>query len=126
MRLRLIAPLLIALSLLGCAPSLSPGAQVVRTGHTAEEAVRAAYDIGEKVPIVINGKTRIPDGMTATTITEVKNVARLSYTKQLRDLAEYARKTGRRFDLYVRRDTVLSGPLQEAVEQGLIHLRFIP
>lgn len=125
-RLRLLAPLLIALSLVGCAPTLSPGAQVVRTGHAAEDAVRAGHAIGEKATIVINGRTRIPDGLTDRTLTEVKNVARLNYTRQLRDLADYAQKTGRRFDLYVRPDTILSRPLRKAVEQGLIHLRYIP
>ncbi|HEY0015357.1 MAG TPA: RHS repeat-associated core domain-containing protein [Longimicrobium sp.] len=71
---------------------------------------------------------RIPDGLSQTTISEVKNVAKLSYSKQLRDYAEFARKTGRTFELYVRpgaNGTKLSGPLQDAVRKGVVTLKFI-
>jgi hypothetical protein len=57
----------------------------------------------------------------------VKNVGSLSYTNQLRDFAAYARANpGWTFDLYVRPTTQLSGPLQQAIANGDIALRFIP
>jgi Restriction endonuclease fold toxin 7 len=60
-------------------------------------------------------------------LSEVKNVESLSYARQLRDFADYAQQTGRRFDLYVRPNTSLSGPLERAVGPGgPINLRFIP
>jgi hypothetical protein len=59
-------------------------------------------------------------------LSEVKNVTSMSYTRQLRDFAEYSQATGRRFDLYVRPDTRLSGPLADAIGDGLINLRYIP
>jgi len=102
------------------------GAGVVRVGQAGEAAVRAAADIGEKVPIEIAGRVRIPDGITSTVLTEVKNVQSLSYTQQLRDFASYARENGLRFDLWVRPSTQLSGPLAEEVANGVINLRFIP
>ena len=104
------------------------GAAAVRTGQAGEAAVRAANNIGPltKTPISINGRTRIPDGLTPGTLSEVKNVASQSYTQQLRDFAAYAQQTGRSFDLYVRPNTRLSGPLQDAIANGTINLKFIP
>jgi pyruvate/2-oxoglutarate dehydrogenase complex dihydrolipoamide acyltransferase (E2) component len=107
-------------------PAATGGAAAVRTGQAGEAAVRAAFDIGEKVPIQIAGRTRIPDGLTSTVLSEVKNVQSLSYTQQLRDFAEYASQNDLRFDLYVRSTTQLSGPLAQEVANGAINLRFIP
>lgn len=45
---------------------------------------------------------RIPDELTDTSLTEVKNVATLSYTNQLRDFYWYVSLTGRSFNLIVR------------------------
>lgn len=59
-------------------------------------------------------------------ISEVKNVARQSYTRQLRDYAAYAAETKREFHLYVRSTTELAGTLVEAIEYNRIILRFIP
>lgn len=47
-------------------------------------------------------------------VSEVKNVARLSYTRQLRDYTDYASVEGLRVDLYVRAGTRISGPLARA------------
>jgi hypothetical protein len=74
----------------------------------------------------VAGRTRIPDGLTETTLSEVKNVGSLSYTQQLRDFATHAGENGLQFDLYVRPTTQLSGPLEEAVASGAINLRTIP
>lgn len=100
------------------------GAGPVRTGQAGEAWVRARYDIGDKTKIFVNGRGRIPDGITPTTVSEVKNVKTLSYTQQLRDYVEYARQTGRTFDLYVRRDTIPSKPLLRAVDRR--ELRLLP
>jgi RHS repeat-associated protein len=95
-------------------------------GREGEAAVRAAYNIGEKITIQVAGRTRIPDGLTSTVLSEVKNVQSLSYTQQLRDFASYASQNGLRYDLYVRPTTKLSGPLAQEVANGAINLRFIP
>lgn len=103
------------------------GASPVRVGQAGEDAVRDAYEIGPKIKIDVGGRKRIPDGLTPSTLSEVKNVASLSYSSQLRDFAQYAQQTGRSFDLCVRRTTRLSGPLQRAARPGgPINLRFIP
>lgn len=113
----------------------SGGAGPVRVGQAGENAVRGAYDIGPKATVNVNGRTRIFDGLTDTAVTEVKtdtavtevkNVSSLSYTQQLKDSLSYAQATGRGFDLYVRPDTYLSGPLRDAIARGDIALRFIP
>ena len=81
---------------------------------------------GNKTKILINGRGRIPDGLTGTTLTEIKNVANLSYLRQLRDFADFATQSGRVFELYVRPSTTLSGPLMDAIRRGDIILKFIP
>ncbi|MEA3135052.1 MAG: hypothetical protein QOG17_2898 [Gammaproteobacteria bacterium] len=50
----------------------------------------------------------------------------LSYTKQLRDFAQYGSQNGLRFDLYVRPGTEFTGPLQQAIESGTVNPRLIP
>lgn len=102
------------------------GAQAVRTGQAGEAAVRAAFDIGKKEMIDVGGRMRIPDGLTNTVLSEVKNVKSLSMTSQIRDFMTYAQQNGLRFDLYVRDGAKLSKPLLDAAQKGLIHLRTIP
>lgn len=102
------------------------GADVVRVGQVGEAAVRGVAAIGPKVAIDIAGRARIPDGLTGTVLTEVKNVGSLSYTQQLRDFAAHASANGLRFDLWVRPSTTLSEPLKQAVANGTINLRVIP
>ncbi len=115
------------------ADATEAGARTAR--HTIEEAVRvgkagedAAGIVGPKSRIRIPGtdRYRVPERITPTTITEVKNVRRLSYTQQLRDLVNAAEVTGRDFELFIRETTEVSGPLREAIEQGHIIPRCIP
>ncbi len=65
---------------------------------------------------------RIPDALTDTTLTEVKNVARLGYTNQLQDFEAYASGSGRAFDLVVRQNTVLTQELQGLENSGVINV----
>jgi len=92
--------------------------------------VRAQYNIGPKVSYEIFGRTRIADGLTDTTLSEVKNVRYQAYTQQLKDAVAYAQQNELQFDLYVRPNggTVLSGPLQDAIygPDPAINLKFIP
>jgi len=95
-------------------------------GQAGESAVRSVYNIGDKVSIRIAGRTRIPDGLTRTTLSEVKNVQSLSLTSQLRDFLTYSQTRGLTFDLYTRPDTVFSGPLNELINNGIINQINIP
>jgi Restriction endonuclease fold toxin 7 len=72
------------------------------------------------------GRARYPDGILPTVLSEVKNVARLSYTRQLRDYSAFASATGRSFELYVRSNTELTRTLQAAIDAGEIIRRAIP
>jgi hypothetical protein len=69
-------------------------------GRAGEEA---AGDIGPKTIIRINGRTRIADGVNddLKTLTEVKNRARVTWSSQLQDFADYAEEIGYRFDVAV-------------------------
>lgn len=100
--------------------------RIRKLGEEGEIAVRASRNIGQKQKISINGRDRIPDGMTRGTLSEVKNVKKLSYSQQLRDYADHAKKEGLQFDLYVRRDTELTQPLIDAISRKEIRLNFIP
>jgi hypothetical protein len=111
---------------LGSTPAARGGAVPVRLGQAGEDAVRGAYNIGDKVPVTIGGRTRIPDSLTPTTLSEVKNVGSLSYTRQLREYTQYAQQTGRTFDLYVRPGANLSGPLLDARAAGHLRIHDIP
>jgi RHS repeat-associated protein len=94
-------------------------------GKAGEDAVGIT---GPKVGIIgpETGKMRFPDQLTRSTLTEVKNVQRLSYTQQLRDYSAFASEKGLRFDLYVRPTTTITSPLNDAIRQGMINLLYIP
>jgi len=102
-----------------------------RLGREGEGAV--GY-IGKKERVTVPGSThyRISDGITRSTLSEVKNVARQGLTKQLKDYQLIAKDKGLNFDLYVRGpksplgQTTLTGPLVDAIDAGAVNLRFIP
>jgi RHS repeat-associated protein len=79
---------------------------------------------GPKVAIRILGsnRLRIPDNLTPTTLTEVKNVASQSLTKQIKDFAAYARQNGLKFELILRQNTVLTSPLRQAEINGEVKI----
>ena len=74
----------------------------------------AGIDQSAKQSIQVNGRTRIPDALTETTLTEVKNVKYISNTQQLRDFATYANATGRSLELWVRPTTRVARTVVDA------------
>lgn len=95
----------------------------------AGEAAAGIVKNTQRIPSASGtARYRIPDILdhSARVIGDVKNVGRQSYTAQLRDFAAYASQNGYTFELWVRPTTRLSGPLQQAVSQGDLVLRFIP
>ncbi len=81
---------------------------------------------GNKTKIAINGRNRIPDALADDLLIEVENVKDLSCSRQLRDFADYASQNGLTYELFVRPDTKLTGPLLEAIRDGDIVLKYIP
>lgn len=67
-------------------------------------------------------KYRIPDGLTNTTLTEVKNVRYQSWTSQLRDYSAIAQRDGLGFNLLINSGARLSGPLGKAFDEGLVNI----
>ena len=64
---------------------------------------------------------RYPDGLTSTTLSEIKFLSRgrkLSYTRQLRAYSNFARRNNLRFDLYVPPYARLTRPLQRQTGSG--------
>ncbi|MCU1526448.1 MAG: rhsA [Frondihabitans sp.] len=88
------------------AASSSGGAAAVRAGQAGEAAVKDAYKIGDKATRVIDGRTRIFDGLNDDAVSEVKNVKYQAFTQQLKDSLAYAQEHNVNFDLYVRGDQI--------------------
>ncbi len=114
-----------------------PFAKLAKLGnvvHTADEASTglalakelgnagevAAGIVGPKKAIQVGGRSLFPDEVTRFSLTEVKNVQRLSFTRQLRDYAAHTQAEGIPFYLVTRPGTRLSGPLQRAINEGII------
>lgn len=106
--------------------AIAMGIDSVLTGVAGEAAVRSVYDIGGKALIFVNGRARIPDGISSTAVTEVKNVAYQSWTRQLQDYAQYAQDKGLQFQLFIREDTYMAQPLKDATDRGLVLIKRIP
>lgn len=106
------------------------GREPVLKGQEGENAVREQYDIGERGQFdFINGRKRIFDGLNTDAVSEVKNVGRQWFSRQLRDYADYAKANGLRLDIYVRQGTRLSGSLKRAWEDPnspVNIIRFLP
>jgi RHS repeat-associated protein len=71
-------------------------------------------------------KFRVPDRLTPITLDEVKNVQRLSYTRQIKDFRLFSQVTNRQFTIFVRPTTTFSGPLRKLIEEGTIFTQNIP
>jgi len=66
----------------------------------------------ERIPSLMGtAKYRIPDRVTELTLEEVKNVVKLSRTRQLVDYLEYCKQTRRTLVLWVRPTTKIAKPL---------------
>ncbi len=110
----------------GASPASSPIRNAVALGRQGEASVCSAFDIGVRRTIKVNGRRRIPDGISEDAVNEVKNVAKLSFSRQLRDYSDFAKDNALKFNLYTRQGTNLSAPLQNAVDIGLINRLLIP
>jgi RHS repeat-associated protein len=129
---------------IGPGAALRGGATLTRAARRMA-AVRAAGRAGENAVSRVPGMTRntarfgnrIPDFVDrAGNLVEVKNVRRLSFTRQLRELQAVAhQEPGRQFILYTRQlcgsgvsgpCTTLTGPLRREIEAGRIVHRVIP
>jgi len=133
------------------AAPLAEGSQMSQSFKLQYEANKAAFEAaksstatarslgvaGERAVGIIGSKTRIPslsgtakyripDGLTSTTLTEVKNVAHQSLTRQLRDFHVFSQQTERQFILYARPNTTFSRPLQNLIDQSQIIVKPIP
>jgi hypothetical protein len=93
-------------------------------GGAAEDAVPGEQNTQRIVSLTGTAKFRIPDRLTNTTITEIKNVRYQSLTGQIRDLILYAQQNHLSFKLIVGQKTRLSGPLERAV--GLDNITRMP
>jgi hypothetical protein len=96
-------------------------------GRAGEDQVPGVKNTTRIQSYTGSAKYRVPDRFNATaqTIGEVKNVARLSFTSQLKDYALWAEQHEYQFTLWVRPSTELSPSLQRAIVQYGIRIGFI-
>lgn len=106
------------------------GVSALDYAREAGRAGEAAAGItGPKRAINVGGRNLFPDDVTDFALTEVKNVKKLSYTRQLRDYNKYTKAHPNKLDfiLVTRPGTKLSGPLRKAIERGdIIHRPILP
>ena len=100
----------------------------VDVGKAGEEAAGIVKNTEHIDSLSGEAAYRIPDEMTATTLTEVKNVAEQSFTSQIQDELHYAMMEGKQFILKIRpgTQTQLSQPLQDAINAGYIKVAYLP
>ena len=106
--------------------SMAAGASARSVGIAGEAAVGIAKNTTRIASSTGTAAFRVPDGLTKTTLTEVKNVVKLRLTNQLRDFAAFAAGMKRGFDPVVRGRTKLTKPLQEFIQNHGINLKFLP
>ena len=81
------------------------------------EVIDALGGKKNELGVTEGGVTTIPDINTNTQVMEIKNVKKLSLTRQLRAQIAYARRTGKSYTLIVSPRTVsVSGPLKRAIQ----------
>ncbi|WP_168216908.1 putative toxin [Cellulomonas sp. Y8] len=97
-------------------------AGVRATGIAGEQAAGIVKNTQRIPSLSGTANDRIPDELTATAIGEVKNVAHLSYTAQLKDFNLYAQQNGMAFNLYVRESTTFSSALRDEITAGHINV----
>lgn len=109
------------------APAVQAGtnkmADVVTKGKAGEAAANIVKNTARIPSLSGTAAYRIPDGLDTTMkiLSEVKNYSgTLSYTSQLRDFVSWSSANGYQMHLYT--NARLSGPLQQAVDSGLIQL----
>lgn len=94
-----------------------------RIGKLGERVARAR-ERKRRIPSASGtARFRIPDILTDSELVEVKNVARLALTHQLRDFLSFADASRIRFVLLTRFDTVLAPDLAQLVADGRIEHR---
>jgi Restriction endonuclease fold toxin 7 len=101
------------------------GMSLVRYAGAQGEA--AVGWIGEKTAILnASGRMFIADGVTFASVNEVKNVAALSLTPQIRAFGDFAVQSGRQFTLWVRSETTFSAPLNRYIQSIGAQVKTIP
>jgi RHS repeat-associated protein len=104
------------------------GTGIAKSRYLGQIGEKAAGIVqSEKSAIQVAGRTRIPDQIANGSVTEVKNVARISGrdAAQIADDVTYAASTGQTMRLLTRSNTDLS-KVQHLINNGSIKLSTIP
>ena len=97
--------------------------RVSRTHHALYKRIRDSPGGREAITGLLNDPVTAVRVLAAThSLAEVKNVASMSYSNQLRDFYWYANSTGRSINLVVRVNTSLSPRVQVMVDASVINL----
>jgi hypothetical protein len=101
----------------GCGPVLK-GQKGLRAARIVQNTKRIESLSGK-------ARYRVPDGLNKPkrVLDEVKNSTPVNLTNQLRDYADWAAANGYVFNLWVKMQAQLSGPLQKLIDGGAIALQ---
>jgi RHS repeat-associated protein len=108
------------------APSNKGGKEPNDLGKAGEKATKADQPSLKEHYRGASGKDRIADKATKTTVEETKNVTYQYWSSQLKDAATFAKNTGRKFILWVRKSTKLSKELLRQQKLGNVKIEPIP
>ncbi len=103
------------------------GPAVARTLGKTGEILSEITKNTEHIPSWTGKAYRIPDQLLhkERLISEVKNVQKLSYTNQLKDFSRFAQENRYIFELWTRKSTIISQPLQKLIDNKSIIRRFL-
>mgnify|MGYP000047590335 FL=1 len=111
-------------NLASTAPKVASKMQQVATKGKAGEALSGLTKNTIRIPSLTGtAHYRIPDGLTRTVLSEVKNyTGTLSYTNQLKDFVLFAQSQTPQLEIHLYTNASLTGPLQQLVDSGIIKL----
>lgn len=94
-----------------------------KLGQQGEQAANIVKNTERIKSLTNTAKYRVPDALSKTTLTEIKNVKYQALTNQIKDFVLWSEQEGLEFVLKTRLDTKISAPLQNLIDEGkIIHL----
>jgi RHS repeat-associated protein len=104
-------------------PTTKPVGSPQAVGREYERQVRELLGILERNGYIINGRTRISDGLLDNFVFEMKHVLYQHLSTQLLDTIDFSDITDRIGVLVTPSTTQISGPLQQAIDDfNLLHI----
>ena len=89
-----------------------------RLGETRAQSLLGFAKNTTRITVPGTSRSRIPDGIVGNNLFEVKNVAKLTNTEQIRDMMAIAKNAGGQLTVIVRQNTTIAPKLKQWAEEG--------